>query len=420
MLKHAALQLQRPRAVRCRAAMATGVGGLAGFATTSSSGEALLLVGLVARRERKCSLLALPATPAGSADTAAIDFVWVNDLHLREPTTGRWATLLGVARAQLSSLEEAVLHLEDESIYEEARSTESDGATWRPAQLAPSSSTSRRSTAPARAEADESALGPLAAIANAMSTSMKEQSALLAELVQDKRKGEQKVPKAAPAGRTAPPPGIFSPAPAGPEQRGQQLLAAAGRSRHQYAQPTVEDDDLEDISEEEADSDLEDQLIQAAGRGRAQSSNLGGTQGDMNSMIQLQMLRALKKMDRKSRSSSDDDSREGSRDKDGAGGFAGLQRLRSKVRKQPLKVLRRYREDVCKMKRLWRCHHLLSDILQQVYRYKKSRQELRSKQGVRWQPAHDGHEGAVDDGDDKPKEPAPKKWGKQAEKPADK
>ena len=147
------------------------------------------------------------------------------------------------------------------------------------------------------------------------------------------------------------------------------------------------EEDLESSDEDESDvEDLETLVAKAAASagGRADAGTV-----DTNSLIQWEIVKAWGKLNRKKESDSEEDEpRVGGT----ASGFAGIRKLRRRLRKAPRSVLARYREHVKqklgvrhaahrweyrdyslkllptfgKMKGLWRCHHLMSDILQRL------------------------------------------------------
>jgi len=459
-----------------------GVGRLAGFATTAAETKELqLVIGLVVKRESRFSLVAVPATAradapraAASSQGATYELKWVKNVHLREPTGPAWREAVQFTAIELPNIDEILKTVEQnaETDYEEARSTESDqGPAWAPRLT---SAGPNRSSEPGGNL--ETAM--LMEVAKSLQREMQEQRAMLNELKGDKLVKRASASSASQGAKAK------EAATLGLGSKGLKLLEEMKLDKELWDGMPSEERDADDSEEDDelAEDDLEELMKAAA----ADSKSAGVASGDAGSavnastLIQLQMLKLLSKMDKKDADGSDDEASD--TNKDGASkGFAGIQRLRREVKKKPLKVVKRYREHVKqklgvrhpsqhweyrdysrlllgtfgKMKGLWRCHHLLSDVLQLLdaqeneaamgltvqalkalhqvaldggawetallllpdddplskpafggeereleaaYTYKKSLQELRAKQTSRWvAPGEDAGAGAVDD-----------------------
>ena len=162
-----------------------------------------------------------------------------------------------------------------------------------------------------------------------------------------------------------------------------KLLAAVDKSQLWKPQ-ALEEENFDESEEEEALSQSEnsDASVDLDGMVKQLGSGDASAAANVNTMLQLQMLKELKKLRKKGSSGSDA----------GGGkckGFRGLHRMRARMRKYPLKIVRRYRCKVKehlgitdprmpwkytdwakrhrssfgRMKGLWRVFHVLCEIL---------------------------------------------------------
>ena len=370
----------------------SGVGQLAGFATVyAASGEPLLVIGLIIKQESLFSLLAVPGGGAWaptSKDQPAVsktasepyELKWVKNQHLRAPVGDAWRYAVQFSARDLPALDEVLKRMEaygETSIFEKAISTESEhGEKFK--KGSPVRNTAGMNSSPP-------GLGDVTALTAGAKTLQKElfeQREILKELMEERRRPPSHASKSASAdGFCAP---LSPPLSKEGNHHTQKLLKETAGKRHLWGEVGVEED-LESSDDDESDvEDLETLFAKAAASagGRADAGTV-----DTNSLIQWEIVKALGKLNRKKESDSEEDEPRGAGT---ASGFAGIRKLRRRLRKAPRSVLARYCEHVkqklgvrhaahrweyCdystqllptfgKIKGLWRCRHLMSDILQ--------------------------------------------------------
>ena len=117
-----------------------------------------------------------------------------------------------------------------------------------------------------------------------------------------------------------------------------------------YREPQGEEEDEEDEAEEDEEEEEERPRTRSSSRRRSVGPAVPQPQGnDVNAMIQLEMLKTIKKMRRSSSSSESDDGDDdvpGQHLRSGAAGFKGVHKLRKKIMRNPDSIVKGYLKKV--------------------------------------------------------------------------